>query len=53
MACPAGPGRRHKFGSERSGMPDRLVRLIASLAPATAPDEGKWAGLRAGPGCST
>lgn len=38
MACPAGLGRRHKFGSERSGMPDRLVRLIASLAPATAPD---------------
>jgi hypothetical protein len=26
-------------------MPDRLVRLIACLAPATAPDEGKWAGL--------
>jgi hypothetical protein len=53
MACPAGPGRRHKFASERLGMPGRLVRLIASLAPAAAPDEGKWAGLWAGPGCST
>ncbi len=31
-------GRRHKFGSEGLGMPGRLARLIASLAPATAPD---------------
>jgi hypothetical protein len=38
MARPAGLGRRHKFGSEGPGAPGRLVRLIASLAPATAPD---------------
>jgi Transposase len=31
-------GRRHKFGSEGLAMPGRLARLIASLAPATAPD---------------
>jgi hypothetical protein len=31
-------GRRHKFVSEGLGTPGRLARLIASLAPATAPD---------------